>query len=105
MVPDADVGMHAGRDPNGTGENLWLDITRLREHTGYEPEYDVQRGVRDYIDWLRGGNQRRTLYADQKTGTPSRTSRQLGVKKSAGSIAPFACAQSMSSCRISCCWL
>ena len=37
-----------------------------------------------------------------KTGTPARTSRQFGTKKSAGSIAPLACAQSISSWRISC---
>lgn len=41
----------------------------------------------------------------QKTGTPSRTSRQFGWKKSPGSIVPRACAQSMSSWRISCCAL
>ena len=43
---------------------------------------------------------------DQKvTGTPSRTSCQFFTKKSAGSIWPLACAQSISSWRISCCAL
>lgn len=41
----------------------------------------------------------------QKTGTPSRTSFQFGTKKSAGSMVPLACAQSISSWRISCCAL
>jgi UDP-glucose 4-epimerase len=35
-----------------------LDITRLREDTGYQPEYDTARAVSDYIAWLRAGNSR-----------------------------------------------
>ena len=30
-----------------------LDISRAREELGYEPEYDLERGVRAYGDWLR----------------------------------------------------
>lgn len=36
----------------------WLDITRLREDTGFEPRYDVSAAAADYIAWLRAGNQR-----------------------------------------------
>lgn len=36
----------------------WLDITRLREDTGFEPQYDTAAGVADYIAWFRGGNLR-----------------------------------------------
>jgi UDP-glucose 4-epimerase len=36
----------------------WLDITRLREDTGFEPRYDTAAAAADYIAWLRAGNQR-----------------------------------------------
>jgi UDP-glucose 4-epimerase len=35
-----------------------LDITRLHDDTGYEPEYDTARAAADYIAWLRAGNSR-----------------------------------------------
>jgi UDP-glucose 4-epimerase len=35
-----------------------LDITRLHDDTGYQPEYDTARAVADYIAWLRAGNSR-----------------------------------------------
>jgi nucleoside-diphosphate-sugar epimerase len=30
-----------------------MDITRIKEELGYQPEYDVYRGVEEYIQWLR----------------------------------------------------
>ncbi|GAB6899104.1 hypothetical protein [Kineosporia succinea] len=36
----------------------WLDITRLREDTGFEPEYDTAAAAADYIAWLRAGHER-----------------------------------------------
>lgn len=42
----------------GSGPNLErgapLDITRAREQLGYEPEYDIEAGVRDYAKWFAG---------------------------------------------------
>ena len=35
-----------------------LDITRLHNDTGYQPEYDTARAAADYIAWLRAGNSR-----------------------------------------------
>ena len=35
-----------------------LDIARLREDTGFEPQYDTAAAAADYIAWLRAGNQR-----------------------------------------------
>jgi UDP-glucose 4-epimerase len=35
-----------------------LDITRLHDDTGYQPEYDTARAAADYIAWLRAGNSR-----------------------------------------------
>jgi UDP-glucose 4-epimerase len=36
----------------------WLDITRLREDTGFEPRFDTATAAADYIEWLRAGNDR-----------------------------------------------
>jgi UDP-glucose 4-epimerase len=54
VVPDAQVDLPTG----GTGERAYLDITRLREDTGYSPAYDLDHAVADYITWLRAGNDR-----------------------------------------------
>ncbi|MEV4358289.1 NAD(P)-dependent oxidoreductase [Nonomuraea sp. NPDC049625] len=56
LVPGARVGLPEGRDP--AAQNTWLDITRLREDTGYEPAYDPERAVADYLAWLRAANER-----------------------------------------------
>jgi nucleoside-diphosphate-sugar epimerase len=29
-----------------------LDSTRLREELGFAPEYDLTRGVNEYLDWI-----------------------------------------------------
>jgi UDP-glucose 4-epimerase len=58
VIPDAKINLPQGRDPNGSGEDIYLDITRLQEDTGYRPAYDLERGIADYIDWLRAGNPR-----------------------------------------------
>lgn len=54
VVPDARIDLPTG----GVAANGYLDITRLREETGYEPEYDTERAAADYIAWLRAGNER-----------------------------------------------
>ncbi|MER5943058.1 NAD(P)-dependent oxidoreductase [Streptomyces sp. NPDC001928] len=51
-VPDARVDLPTG----GGGPHLVLDITRLKEDTGYRPEYDTERAAAEYIAWLRAGN-------------------------------------------------
>lgn len=51
-VPDARVHLPTG----GGGPHLVLDITRLKEDTGYRPEYDTERAAAEYIAWLRAGN-------------------------------------------------
>jgi UDP-glucose 4-epimerase len=52
-VPGANITLPEGRNPDRPTDN-YLDITRLREDTGFQPEYDVERAVPDYVDWLRG---------------------------------------------------
>jgi UDP-glucose 4-epimerase len=36
----------------------WLDNTRLRTDTGFQPQYDTAAAAADYIAWLRAGNKR-----------------------------------------------
>jgi UDP-glucose 4-epimerase len=58
VIPDAKINLAAGRDPHGSGQDLYLDITRLQDDTGYRPAYDLDHGIADYIGWLRAGNPR-----------------------------------------------
>jgi UDP-glucose 4-epimerase len=53
-VPDAHVDLPTG----GETRQAWLDITRLRQDTGYEPAWDTARAAADCIAWLRAGNAR-----------------------------------------------
>ncbi|WP_037908888.1 NAD-dependent epimerase/dehydratase family protein [Actinacidiphila yeochonensis] len=52
VVPDAQVDLPS----RGGAAHMVLDISRLREDTGYQPEYDTERAAADYIAWLRAGN-------------------------------------------------
>jgi UDP-glucose 4-epimerase len=52
-VPGAGITLPDGRNPDRPPDT-YLDTTRLREDTGFRPEYDVERAVPDYVDWLRG---------------------------------------------------
>ena len=54
VVPDAQVDLPTG----GETRQAWLDITRLRQDTGYEPVWDTQHAAADYIAWLQAGNER-----------------------------------------------
>jgi len=50
ILPDADLAV------SDEGELPWtqtLDMTKAQEDLGYEPEYDLERGFRQYIDVLR----------------------------------------------------
>jgi UDP-glucose 4-epimerase len=51
-VPGANITLPEGRNP-GRPADTYLDITRLRDDTGFAPEYDVEHAVPDYADWLR----------------------------------------------------
>ncbi|GAA1102001.1 NAD-dependent epimerase/dehydratase family protein [Streptomyces javensis] len=54
VVPDARVDLPTG----GATSQTYLDITRIRQDTGYAPAYDTERAVAEYIAWLRAGNER-----------------------------------------------
>jgi UDP-glucose 4-epimerase len=53
-VPDAELDLPAGTSRPGAA----LEIARLREDTGFEPEYDTAGAAADYIAWLRAGHDR-----------------------------------------------
>jgi UDP-glucose 4-epimerase len=36
----------------------YMDISRIKADTGYEPGYTVEAGVQDYVAWLQAGNAR-----------------------------------------------
>jgi UDP-glucose 4-epimerase len=46
--PDARLDLLPGGGPPAGH----LDITRLRDDIGFRPEYDLDRAVADYLDWL-----------------------------------------------------
>ena len=52
-APDADLDLPSGAPWTGQP----LDITRLREDTGFEPKYDTAAAADDYVAWLRAGHQ------------------------------------------------
>lgn len=50
--PDADVAVDDGRNPQDKAhpQAAVLDISRAREDLGYEPQYGVAGGIRDYME-------------------------------------------------------
>ena len=57
VLPGAQIDLPPGRDPDGPGRDSYLDITRIRQDTGYQPEYSTQRGIAEYITWLQAGHE------------------------------------------------
>ena len=49
-VPGAELPLEPGRSPHGAV--AYLDTTRLRADTGFEPEYDLDRAITDYVSYL-----------------------------------------------------
>jgi UDP-glucose 4-epimerase len=54
VIPDARIDLPTG----GTGQPVYLDISRIHQDTGYQPAYDAERATADYIAWLCAGNAR-----------------------------------------------
>ena len=51
VVPGAQIDLPPGHGPRNR-PNAYLDITRLKQEVGYQPEYTIERAVEEYIDWL-----------------------------------------------------
>lgn len=58
VIPGARIELRDGRDPNGLGRDVFLDIARIHADTGYQPAYDTETAAADYVAWLRSGNER-----------------------------------------------
>ena len=56
-LPDSRLTLPEGHDEELPLPRIFLDISRLRQDTGYEPAYDTEQAVADYIAWLRAGNE------------------------------------------------
>lgn len=57
VIPDAKLELPEGHAPGGSGIVPWLDLTRIRQDTGYEPEFTTDTAIADYIGWLQAGNE------------------------------------------------
>jgi UDP-glucose 4-epimerase len=51
VVPNADLPLEDGASPNLVPDS-YQDITWAKEDAGYVPEYDIEKGVTEYIGWL-----------------------------------------------------
>jgi UDP-glucose 4-epimerase len=49
-VPGTELPMQPGHSSHGSV--AYLDTTRLRTETAFMPEYDLDRAVADYLNWL-----------------------------------------------------
>ena len=52
IAPAIQVDLPAGRGPRYR-PNAYMDITRLKQSVGYQPQYTIERAVAEYIEWLR----------------------------------------------------
>lgn len=50
VVPNAVLPLEPGVSPHGTV--AYLDTTRLQADTHFEPEYDLDGALADYVSWL-----------------------------------------------------
>jgi UDP-glucose 4-epimerase len=56
-LPGAELPLEPGQSPHGAP--AYLDIARLQAATGFEPEYDLDRSIADYVAFLTGHSSRR----------------------------------------------
>jgi UDP-glucose 4-epimerase len=51
-VPPAEIALPSGH-PGPRSADAFMDVSRLRDDTGYAPAHDIVSGVADYVEWLR----------------------------------------------------
>jgi len=49
VVPE----FHAELLPGGDADNRYMDLSRISTELGYQPEFGVERGLAEYVDWVR----------------------------------------------------
>jgi len=52
IAPQAQIELPPGSGPRNR-PNAYLDITRLKQEVGYQPQYTIERAVEEYVGWLR----------------------------------------------------
>jgi UDP-glucose 4-epimerase len=58
VIPEFELELPAGHATNAPLTSWRYDISRVHEDTGYQPKFDVEAGVADYIHWLQQGSER-----------------------------------------------
>jgi len=55
VIPNTQVNFGSSSDYYGIGfmYNYILDTSRAREDLGYEPTYDLPKGIKDYVDTMK----------------------------------------------------
>lgn len=56
VIPAAQIRLEEVREEGSAFPEVHdpLDLSRSRAQLGYEPRYDLERAVRDYVEWYRG---------------------------------------------------
>ena len=53
VAPTTEIPLPEGPGPNAK-PNPYMDISWAKEDLGFEPQYDLERGISEYIGWLKG---------------------------------------------------
>jgi UDP-glucose 4-epimerase len=57
LIPSFNVELPSRPLADGPAPVWYFDTTSLREDTGFEPQFDIEAGIADYVAWLRAGNE------------------------------------------------
>ena len=52
LIPDSHIELKGESPPR---DPFILDVSRLRDEFGYQPKYDLEHGIQEYIDWIVRG--------------------------------------------------
>ncbi len=55
IMPSVKFNLLEGTNPQSVTENPYMDISAL-EALGFEPEYNLQQGLEDYMQWIQAGD-------------------------------------------------
>jgi UDP-glucose 4-epimerase len=53
LVPGCEIELNGSAAPPWA--DLTMDVARIRDEFGYQPEYDLERGIREHIEWIAQG--------------------------------------------------
>jgi len=52
VYPDAQIELQPGKNPRGRSY-VSMDIGQIKQDLGWTPEYDINRGIAEWIEWLK----------------------------------------------------